>query len=340
MRAFVTGGTGLLGHHLVAALLAEGWEVSVLTRDAARARDLAAQGARIVEGDVSVPTRFAAALAKSDVVFHMAAWFEVGVREGRRMFDVNVAGTANVLALARKEAIPRIVYTGTAGVFAPAPEDRPATEASTPRAAIDDPYVATKFQAHRLVVGEMHSGLPITIAMPAGVFGPRDTGQLGRSLAMLVRGQLRTLPRGVGVNTWTHAADVAAGHLLAATKGKPGELYLLGDRVLTVEAFYREAARAAGVAPPTRHVPMGLARFAARISEVSARLRGRTPLLSRASLELVATDIAVDASKARRELGWTPRPFEERLRETMAWYVEEYRIRGAPLPVKPGGASA
>ncbi len=340
MRAFVTGGTGLVGRHLVDALLAEGWEVTVLTRDRARALDLEAQGVKVVEGDISIPTRFAASLAGADVLFHVAAWFEIGVREGRRMFDVNVSGTGNLLALARKEHIPRIVYTGTAGVYAPAPQDHPATEASTPHAFVGDPYVVTKVQAHRLVLNEMHSGLPVTMVLPATVFGPRDTNQLGRSLAMLVQGKLGTFPTGIGVNTFTHAADVAAGHLLAATKGKPGELYVLADRVLGMEEFFRAAAEAAGVAPPRRHVPMSFARFAARFSEAAARFRGRTPLLSRASLDFLAVDLAVDAAKARKELGWSPRRFEERMEETMAWYVEEYRERRAPSPVKPGGASA
>ena len=76
------------------------------------------------------------------------------------------------------------------------------------------------------------------------------------------------------------------------------------------------------------------ARFVAWFSELRARFAGRTPLLSRAALAMGSLDIVVDASKARTALGWSPRPLEDRLRETMAWYVEIYRVRGAPLPVK------
>lgn len=339
MRAFVTGGTGLVGSHLVEALLARGWEVAVLTRDPARARDLAARGARVVEGDLTRP-KFQAEIGRADVVFHAAGWIELGVRDGRRMLDVNVTGTANLLAIARKEAVARVVYTDTAGVFAPAHPDRPATEASSVRAVIDDPYVVTKVQAHSLVVSEMHAGLPVTAVLPAAVFGPRDTNDLGRTLARLVRGRLGTLPEDLGVNTWTHAADVADGHLLAATVGRPGEMYLLGDRVLTVYEFLGIAADAAGVPPPRRRVPMRAARLVARLSEARASVSRRTPRLPLAALDLASIDLAVDASKARRELGWSPRPLEERVRETIAWYVEEYRVRRAPMPVKPGGASS
>ncbi len=147
------------------------------------------------------------------------------------------------------------------------------------------------------------------------------------------------LPKGFGTNTWTHAADVAEGHVLAATRGKAGELYLLGDRVLPITEFYRMAAEAAGVEPPKPNVPMALARLAARFSEANARFAGRTALLSRAALDLAAVDIVIDATKARTQLGWTPRPLEERIRETMAWYVDTYRVRRAALPAKPNPES-
>src|SRR5439155_955785 len=138
------------------------------------------------------------------------------------------------------------VLTSTAGVFAPTPRDRPVTESAPVQTALPDPYVTSKVQAHQLAVAEMHAGLPLTIVLPAAVFGPGDTGQLGRTLALLARGRLPRLPRGFGVNTWTHAADIARGHVLAATRGKPGELYILGDRVLPVVEFCRKAEDAAG----------------------------------------------------------------------------------------------
>src|SRR3989442_6258238 len=107
--------------------------------------------------------------------------------------------------------------------------------------ALPDPYVTSKVQAHQLAVAEMHAGLPLTIVLPAAVFGPGDTGQLGRTLALLARGRLPRLPRGFGANTWTHAAGIAPGHVLAATRGEAGELYLLGDRGLPVVEVYRKA---------------------------------------------------------------------------------------------------
>ncbi|MCI4371711.1 MAG: hypothetical protein L3J78_03585, partial [Thermoplasmata archaeon] len=193
---------------------------------------------------------------------------------------------------------------------------------------------------HRLAVQEIQAGFPVTIVLPAAVFGPYDTGQLGRTLALLARNRLKRLPKGFGTNTWTHAADVAEGHVLAATRGKAGQLYLLGDRVMPVVDFYARAAEAAGIGPPKVNVPMGLARLAARFSEASARLGGRTPLLSRAALDLAGIDLIIDASKAQRDLGWKPRPLEDRIRETMAWYVASYRDRNVPLPTKPVGPTA
>src|SRR5439155_22468822 len=126
MRAFVTGGTGLLGRPLVETLQEDGWEVTVLTRDPVRAKDLEARGVQIVEDDVTRP-RFSASLARAEVVFHVAGLYEVGLREFRRMIDVNVTGTANVLAAAWRKHVGRGVFACAAGVFAPTPRGRPLT---------------------------------------------------------------------------------------------------------------------------------------------------------------------------------------------------------------------
>lgn len=274
-------------------------------------------------------------MSGADVVFHVAGWLELGIRDVPRMHEVNFAGTRNVLSMARQENVGRVVYTSTAGVFAPTSTDQPATEVSGVRVALDDPYVRSKVEAHRAALREMDAGLPLTIVLPAAVFGPYDTGQLGRTLALLVRRKLPRLPKGFGTNTWTHTEDVAEGHFLAATRGRAGQTYLLGDRVLPLVEFYRLAAETAGVPSPKVNVPTRAARLAALVSEATARFSGRTPLLSRAALNLAAIDLVVDATKARTELGWSPEPFEERLQEAMRWYASIYRDSRAPLPTKP-----
>lgn len=124
MRAFVTGGSGLIGRPIVTNLLEKGWDVTVLTRDPGRTKDLEARGARIVRGDVTRPN-FEAAMSRADVVFHAAGWLDLGVRNVQRMFDVNRTGTASILSIARKENVGRIVYTSTAGVFAPTSRGAP-----------------------------------------------------------------------------------------------------------------------------------------------------------------------------------------------------------------------
>src|SRR3989442_5342542 len=104
MRAFVTGGTGLLGRPLVETLQEDGWEVTVLTRDPVRAKDLEARGVQIVEGDVTRP-RFNASLARADVVFHLAGLYEVGLPEFRRMIDVNAPRPSTFIAPPRRENV-------------------------------------------------------------------------------------------------------------------------------------------------------------------------------------------------------------------------------------------
>jgi len=177
VQAFVTGGTGLIGRPLVEALIQRNWEVAVLAREPTRAKDLEARGARIVQGDVTRPG-FEGAMSRADIVFHAAGWLELGIRDVQRMFDVNLLGTRNVLSMARQQGVGRFVFTSTAGVFAPTPKDRPATESSPVQVALSDPYVTSKVQAHQLVAVAAGLEVPPT----AGHVLPRpDGGETARA---------------------------------------------------------------------------------------------------------------------------------------------------------------
>jgi len=115
-RAFVTGGTGVLGSYLVRASLGRGWEVSALVRTMNKARDLP-PGARGVPGDITKPESLRAAMQGADAVFHLAAQYEIGASEPERMWKINVEGTRSVLELAAELGVPKIVYTSTVAVY-------------------------------------------------------------------------------------------------------------------------------------------------------------------------------------------------------------------------------
>src|SRR4051812_17590898 len=106
-RVFVTGATGFIGSHLVAQLIAAGHDVTALCRGAGP------PGVRVVHGHVERPDMWCAALAGHDVVIHLAAIYQIGQRDRRAMYQVNVLGTRAVLDAAMFTGVPRIIHVSS-----------------------------------------------------------------------------------------------------------------------------------------------------------------------------------------------------------------------------------
>jgi dihydroflavonol-4-reductase len=115
--------------------------------------------------------------------------------------------------------------------------------------------------------------------------------------------------------------DAARALILAAEHGRVGERYLISVRMISNADVIRIAADAAGVAPPTRSIPLSVAYTLAVVGSIKARLRGTDERLSLGSLRLMRAEAEVDHSKATRELGWEPRPVEESIREAARFWV-------------------
>ena len=316
MKAFVTGSTGFLGRHLVADLLAHSYAVTALVRTLDRARSLP-PGVNYVPGDVTRPASMRAGMRGADVVFHVAAWYAVGIypKDYARMRRINVEGARRVLELAGELGVPKIVYTSSVAVFGHT-HGQSVDEAYQRNGAAPfaSEYERTKYLAHYEVAAPLQQrGLPLVIVCPGLIYGPGDTSWWMTLFRLYARRRLPVMIGPDNVLTWVHVADVAAGHRLAAERGRAGETYILAGPPLTYREFFRACERATGLPAPLVWLP-------ARLAEVAAySLRHAHP----ASAELLQNAGGIcylaRANKARRELGWNPRPVEEGMRETIEW---------------------
>jgi len=307
VKAFVTGSTGFVGQHLVQELLAHGYEVTALVRTMDRARALP-PGLQLASGDVTRPDSMRFGMRGADVVFHAAAWYTVGVgsKDRERMHRINVEGTRQTLELAAELGVPKIVYTSTVGVFG---NTRGQLVDETYKAAgltFESEYERTKYLAHyEVAVPLQQRGVPVVIVCPGVIYGPGDTSLMGSVFRLYAR---RRLPAMIGPDnavTWAHVDDIAAGHRLAAEKGRPGETYIIAGPALTYQAFFKACERATGLPAPFLWLPSGLARL------MSQTLRGVTPGLAELMQNVAGVSYLARADKAKRELGWNPRSVEE-----------------------------
>jgi dihydroflavonol-4-reductase len=316
-RYFVTGATGFLGGELVKQLIGRGHVIAALVRSPEKGALLKTLGVELHPGDITDRDSLRAPMQESDGVFHVAAWYKIGVKGGREIADhVNVQGTRNVLEVAKELAIPRIVYTSTVGVFGDT-RGRMVDETYFTPGPFLTVYDRSKWVAHyEVAVPMIKDGLPLVIAMPGAIYGPGDTSNIHSTLVQLLRKRLFVTPKGVTFS-WGYVEDTARGLRQAMEAGTVGESYLLTGPQATFQDFFATAARLSGRRLPPIHPPPTLMKITAALAAGLEHWDMRLPLAAE-TLRLMAGTTWIGSSvKAKEALGFTARPIEEGLLQTI-----------------------
>ena len=322
-RALITGGTGFIGRHLTQAAVSRGWEVYVVTRrpDSEPARRLASQGARLLLGDVTARDAVKAALevARPEVFFHNAGWYELGVprRQHRRMWSVNVEATELALSLAAEAGVPRTVFTSSTTALGDTggPIEDEAFERRSPSLSF---YERTKAEAHRLALRHQVAGESVVVACPAQVVGPGDHSAFGVTARLFVRGRLPPLAWGPdGAFTFGHVQDVAEAMLSLGERGRAGDVYFLGGHVLTLRELMRVWQDTLGRRPVWIWLPRGLALAQGFALGPVLRGLGLPAFISTETVRSGYVSFRYSSHKAESELGARFRPAEQAWRETL-----------------------
>ncbi len=324
MRVLVTGATGFVGSHLAAALVGRGDDVRCLARRPEQAAALSALGALVAPGSLEDPASLAAALARIDVVYHVAGLTAAATE--REFLDVNAEGTRRLVTAVRA-AVPslrRFVYVSSLAAVGPAARGARLSEAS-PCAPVTA-YGRSKLAAEQVV--RQAPALPWTIVRPPAVYGPRDR-ELLRMFRIVRHGFAPVFGLGRQEISVVYAPDLADGIVRAAlAPAALGQTYHLAHpAVVSQRDFARAIGRAVlgGRAPRVVPVPLVLAAPIVRAIGHAAAARGRRSVVSADKLaEFTAPSWATSADKAERDLGWrAAHDLEAGLAETAAWYRAE-----------------
>ena len=323
-KYFVTGATGFIGGEIVKQLIGRGHKVVALVRSPEKAVMLKALGVEMHTGDITDRETLTTPMAGVDGVFHVAAWYKVGIREP--LADViNVDGTRNVLNTMRALEVPRGVYTSSVAVFSDTKGRVPDETYRYDGPHLSD-YDRTKWIAHyRVAQPKIEEGLPLSIVMPGLVYGPGDTSGMRTALVDLLRGRLPMTPARTAF-CWSHVEDTARGHILAMEKGRSGENYIITGPRHTFQEAFEIAARLAKVRAPILHPGPRTMRAAAALMGLVGRFANLPPAFTAEALRVLAGTTYFGANeKAIRELGFTVRPVEEGLAHTLE---HELRVLG------------
>jgi dihydroflavonol-4-reductase len=316
----LTGGSGVVGRALVQRLVGDGRRVLALARSERSAETLRSLGAEPVRGDVLDEDSIRTAANGCTTVFHVAGVNALCLRDARPMFRTNVDGSANVIRAARAAGVERVVYTSSASAIGE-PHGMVGREDSPHRGSYLSKYERSKHLAERRVFeAATEHGVDVVAVNPASVQGPgRATGS-ARLLLDVVNGRLPLL-----VDTSISIVDVADctdGHLLAETRGVPGERYLLSGVTLTIREAVALLRRVWGLPERVRFAPAFVATAGGAVIGAGARLLGRDAPVCLEAVRTLLHGHRYDGSKATRDLGLAYTPFEDTIRRTLEWCAE------------------
>jgi len=320
-RVLVTGGTGFIGQHLVSALAAGDRQVRALDL---RPPSCAIPNVEYVQGSVLDAGLVNEALADVEEVYHLAGLPGMWIPRKTDFHAVNFQGTEVVITAARKRGIARFVHCSTESIlFQSSPLRGGASEHGLlPAQQMPGPYTRSKMLAEQFATQAAASGFPLVIGTPTMPIGPHDhnltppTAMLRHFLNARVQMYLDFIVNLVDVR------DVAAGLILTMERGQPGQRYILGGESISLKKILQIMAMISGRRHVAIPVPGPVAEMAATMLEfISDHVTHRPPTGTGEGVRIAlrATDLSIE--KARRELGYAPRPVEPSLRDTIAYLL-------------------
>lgn len=298
-EAFVTGGSGFVGGHLIRALVTRGVVVRALARSDQAAHAVERAGAASILGDLDDQAALERGMRGADVVFHAAAYVK---QHGPRaaFFAANVQGTERALAAAKAAGVRRFVQVGTEAVLA---DGKPIVRADETRPRTHKPaglYPLTKGLAEAAVLAANAPGFETVVIRPRLIWGAGDTTLLPDIVQAVKAGRFAWIDGGHYLTSTCHVDNVVEGALLAAERGRPGEIYFLTDgEPVEFRAFLSELLRTQGVEPGDKQVPRWLVSMLALATSWMS-----TPPITKTAVALAGVEVSVVDDKARRELGY------------------------------------
>jgi nucleoside-diphosphate-sugar epimerase len=321
VKLLVTGATGFLGSTLVPLLRAQGHEVRAMSRSG--------EGEGAVKGDVRDAQSIRAALDGCEGLYHLAGLVSRDPKDARKMYELHVDGTRNLLRAAREAGVKRVVLASSSGTIGVSKLRRIATEADDyPIETVGGwPYYLSKIYEEKIAIEAARSGLPVVILNPSLLLGPGDARLSStQDVFRFLMGRIPAMPRG-GIS-FVDVRDAARAFVAALTQGNVGERHLLGAANWEFEEFFGRLGRIAHRPPPPLRLPSALQIAAAHLVERIARGRGREPDLPAADVEMGACWFFIDSSKSERLLDFRARDPLETLSETVAYVRQHFIAKG------------
>ncbi len=324
----VTGAAGHIGNVLIRELLKQNKGlIRALVLPDEDLTSLQGLDVTLVKGNVLDLDSLVNAFTGADLVFHLASIIAISRGTEKLVEQVNVTGTRNVIKACKECNVKRLVYTSSVHALFEPPKGTTITEECGFHPKEEHAiYERTKAQASADVLQAAQEGLDTVIVCPSGVTGPYDfrDSEMGALLQAYVKKQIVVYVDG-GYD-YVDVRDVALGHIAAAERGKRGETYLLSGEYISVLEIFKELQIITGIKYPRFKMPYWMLRMSLVFTPTFYKLTKQKPLFTRYSVQTLRSNADISNAKARRELGFNPRPVRESIRDHFKWLNENGKL--------------
>ena len=324
MKVAVTGASGHIGNCLVQELKKKGAEIKVLLYNSSN--DLDETDVELIRGNLLEPESLVNLCEGVDVVFHLAAQIAIENKSSELVYETNVTGTKNIIKAANHSRVRKFIHFSSIHAFQIGSPDQLLDESRSLVESNKIIYEFTKAEGEREVMKAVKEGLNAVILNPTAVIGPFDYkgSLLGQALLKIYQNKLAFLVSG-GYN-WVDVRDVVSASIHAIESGREGENYILSGEYCSLQELSAMISKISGCKIPVI-LPVSLARLACPFFKVYSSVTNTQPLYTYQSLDiLINSPSNISNAKARKELGYEPRPLEQTLRDTFDWYKENNYI--------------
>jgi dihydroflavonol-4-reductase len=328
----ITGATGYLGNNIIHELMTQEMKIRVLVLPRDRGIDRLSDKIEIYKGDIlnndDLQRFFNVPSDTGIIAIHAAGIVSTTWNYDRRVFEVNVRGTDNIVKQCIRTKVKKLVHVSSVHALTELPKGQTIVETNNfvPENIIGF-YGKTKAEASQIVTDAFRNrGLNASLVFPSGLCGPHDY-EVGYITQVLMDCANKRLPAGIkGGYDFVDVRDVAKGIISACEKGKAGEGYILSNRYISIKEILQCVQRQTNIRRIKLFLPTWVASGLLPLFTAYYKLRKKKPLYNRYSLYTLTSNSSFSNEKARRELGYTIRPFEQTIVDTLNWLKEEGKI--------------
>lgn len=334
-KYLLTGAAGFLGSHICSQLLERNESVRAFVLNGDPSAKYIPEGVEQFEGNLcseeDCQKFFDVEEGTETICIHCASMVTVNPDYSEKLMAVNVDGTDNMIAAVKKHPeCKKLVYVSSTGAIPELPKGKRIKEVSHfypyDENLVVGWYSRTKAIATQHVLDAAKKGMNACVVHPSGILGPNDmaVGETTKTVIKIIKGEM---PVGMqGSFNLCDVRDLAAGCIAAADKGRSGECYILANEEVTLKAMCQILDNELHCGTCKAYLPLGIARTIAKTMEKKAARGGNQPIMTTFSVYNLERNNSFDYSKARKELGYTTRPYAETLHDEAVWLKEAGKL--------------